>query len=136
MCPKPTLADDLLERASGSSPRSQAKRNIAQFLACKEDICDALGKGWNMRAIWEILHERRRFLGQYNCFTLYVRKYIRLQDPSELQGEPLPPVQKEQPRPANKATTKTRSVPAKGIQDFHYDPNDDVSELMTPASEE
>lgn len=77
MCAKPTLIDDLLEKASGSSPRSQAKRNIAQFLACKEEICDALGKGWNMRAIWELLYERRRFLGQYNCFTLYVRKFIR-----------------------------------------------------------
>lgn len=76
---KKTLEERLLENASNVSSRGRSSiNNLAQFLANKEEIKKALSNGWNMKFIWKTLHEEKAFLGNYNCFTIYVKKYIRL----------------------------------------------------------
>ena len=69
--------DKTLRQSNGVAPKGIKNLNIAQFLAEKEDISDALSKGWSVKAIWEVLHEEGRFSGGYNCFTVYIKKYIK-----------------------------------------------------------
>ena len=42
----------------------------------REDISEALEKGWSMTVIWETLRDERSFTATYNTFRLYVLKYL------------------------------------------------------------
>lgn len=117
---KKSYADELLEQASSLPPRGQANRNIAQFLACKEGIEDALSKGWNMKAVWRLLYERKEFLGHYNCFTIYVKRFIRSEAivlGTEFASPPLPKT-----TATEEAQTMGKNTKASLPQGFHHDP--------------
>lgn len=85
---KKTLEERLLENASNVSSHGRSSiNNLAQFLASKEEIKKALSNGWNMKFRWKTLHEEKAFWGNYNCFTIYVKKHIRLVQGMQLEHD-------------------------------------------------
>lgn len=56
--------------------RTNARKNKVEFLAMRQDISEALDKGWSMTVIWETLREEGSFTATYNTFRLYVLKYM------------------------------------------------------------
>ena len=63
--------------AHAQKSTGQGISRLPQFLAMKEVIEEALRRGWSMKTIWEVLYEQKKFTGRYNCFAIYVRKYIK-----------------------------------------------------------
>lgn len=56
--------------------RANSRKNKVEFLALREDISEALEKGWSINIIWETLRDEGRFTATYNTFRLYVLKYL------------------------------------------------------------
>jgi hypothetical protein len=65
--------------------RAIARKNKVAFLALREDISEALEKGWSVTAIWETLRDEGSFTATYNTFRLYVLKYLSGQKPGYSQ---------------------------------------------------
>lgn len=59
-----------------SQQKTNARKHKVEFLAMREDISEALEKGWSMIIIWETLRDEGRFTATYNTFRLYVSKYL------------------------------------------------------------
>lgn len=59
-----------------SHQRTNARKNKVEFLALREDISEALEKGWSITVIWETLRDEGSFTATYNTFRLYVLKYL------------------------------------------------------------
>lgn len=64
-----------------SQQRTNARKNKVEFLALREDISEALEKGWSITVIWETLRDEGSFTATYNTFRLYVLKYLNGQKP-------------------------------------------------------
>jgi hypothetical protein len=63
--------------AAGKNQRkTPVRKNKVEFLVLKDDISEALEKGWPMTAIWETLHDEGSFHASYNTFRLYILKYM------------------------------------------------------------
>ncbi|HAT1792262.1 TPA: TraK family protein [Legionella pneumophila] len=56
--------------------RTNPRKNKVAFLAMREDIYEALEKGWSITVIWETLRDEGSFTATYNTFRLYVLKYL------------------------------------------------------------
>lgn len=66
--------------ASKQSPqRTNTRKNKVAFLAMRQDISEALEKGWSITIIWETLRDEGSFSATYNTFRLYVLKYLNSQ---------------------------------------------------------
>lgn len=61
--------------------RSSVRKHKVEFLAMREDISEALEKGWPITVIWETLRDEGCFTATYNTFRLYVLKYLNAQKP-------------------------------------------------------
>lgn len=59
-----------------SEQRTNARKNKVEFLAMRQDISEALEKGWSITIIWETLRDEGKFTATYNTFRLYVLKYL------------------------------------------------------------
>ncbi|CZG88072.1 TPA: TraK family protein [Legionella pneumophila] len=59
-----------------SPQRTNARKSKVEFLAMREDISEALEKGWLVTIIWETLSEEGSFTATYNMFRSYVLKYL------------------------------------------------------------
>ncbi|HAT9529895.1 TPA: conjugal transfer protein TraK [Legionella pneumophila subsp. pneumophila] len=70
-----------------SQQRTNARKNKVAFLAMREDISEALEKGWSITVIWETLRDEGSFTATYNTFRLYVLKYLNGQKPVYSQKE-------------------------------------------------
>jgi hypothetical protein len=70
-----------------SHQRTNARKNKVEFLALREDISEALEKGWSITVIWETLRDEGSFTATYNTFRLYVLKYLNGQRPGYSQKE-------------------------------------------------
>ncbi|ADG25711.1 TraK [Legionella pneumophila] len=57
------------------------------FLAMREEIFEALEKGWSITIIWETLRDEGSFTATYNTFRLYVLKYLNGQKPGYSQNK-------------------------------------------------
>ena len=62
--------------ADKNQRKTPARTNKVEFLALKDDISEALEKGWPMTAIWETLRDEGSFTASYNTFRLYVLEYL------------------------------------------------------------
>lgn len=70
-----------------SYQRTNARKNKVEFLALRENISEALEKGWSITVIWETLREEGSFTATYNTFRLYVLKYLNGQRSGYSQKE-------------------------------------------------
>jgi hypothetical protein len=69
----------LSQRISLKMQNSQASRNarnLAAFLALREDIRQALDDGWPVYHIWETLHEEQKITASYTTFCGQVRRLL------------------------------------------------------------
>lgn len=108
-----SLMNLLAAHAQKSTGQGVCRR--PQFLAMKELIEDALHRGWSMKAIWEVLYEQKKFTGRYNCFAIYVRRYIKRAAKAEglpdiLDSEPQMPPSFESQEKTSKAERADISV--------------------------
>ncbi len=69
----------LSERVAHNQLEKKGKRNNAkiEFIALKEDIQEALDKGWSMKAVWETLSDEGQISFGYKAFRHYVLKLIK-----------------------------------------------------------
>ncbi|HAT1597784.1 TPA: TraK family protein [Legionella pneumophila] len=65
-----------LKSSNQAQQRANARKHKVEFLSLREDIADALEKGWSITIIWETLRNEGSFTATYNTFRLYVLKYI------------------------------------------------------------
>lgn len=77
---KKSLTDNIMT-SKQSQQKTNARKNKVEFLAMREDISEALKKGWSMTVIWETLRDEGSFTATYNTFRLYVLKYLNGQKP-------------------------------------------------------
>jgi hypothetical protein len=55
---------------------SRNARNLAAFLALREDIRQALDDGWPVYHIWETLHGEQKITASYTTFCGQVRRLL------------------------------------------------------------
>lgn len=72
---KKSLTENIMT-SKQSQQRTNARKNKVAFLAMREDISEALEKGWSITVIWETLRDEGSFIATYNTFRLYVLKYL------------------------------------------------------------
>lgn len=77
--------------ADKNQRKTSTRKNKVEFLALKEDISEALEKGWPMTAIWETLWDEGSFTASYNTFRLYVLEYLNGQKSGYSQTSSLAP---------------------------------------------
>lgn len=75
---KKSLLETVITREQNPQ-RTTARKNKVEFLALREEISEALEKGWSVTAIWETLRDEGSFTATYNTFRLYVLKYLNSQ---------------------------------------------------------
>ena len=112
--------------ADQNQRRAPARKNKVEFLALKDDISEALEKGWPMTAIWETLRDEGSFTASYNTFRLYVLQYLNGQKPGYSQ--------KDSPSLKSKKLVKKHSLKKNNatneIKGFTYNPIPNIDELL------
>ncbi len=104
--------------------RVNARKHKVQFLAMRQDISEALEKGWSITIIWETLRDEGSFTASYNTFRLYVLKYLNDQksgySPKESVGV------------RNKKSVENQSNKKKDISmhSFTYNPIPNIKDLL------
>lgn len=91
-----------------SQQRTINRKNKVEFLALREDISEALEKGWSLTAIWDTLHDEGSFTATYNTFRLYVLKYLNGQLSGYSQKDSIDQRHKKQ---VNKPVSKEKTDP-------------------------
>jgi hypothetical protein len=59
-----------------NSQSSRNARNLAAFLALRDEIRQALNDGWPVYHIWETLHEEQKITASYTTFCGQVRRLL------------------------------------------------------------
>jgi Iap family predicted aminopeptidase len=105
-------------------PRTSARNNKVEFLAMREDISDALEKGWSVKIIWETLRDEGSFTATYNTFRLYVLKYMHSQKPGYWLKEEI------EQRPKRLVQDPTKMKKPTAIPSFTFNPIPNPEELL------
>ncbi|BCZ98087.1 TPA: TraK family protein [Legionella pneumophila] len=71
---KKSLTEKIMTSKQSQLTTNPRKHKV-EFLVMREDISEALEKGWSMMIIWETLRDEGSFTATYNTFRLYVLKY-------------------------------------------------------------
>jgi Lhr-like helicase len=100
------------------------RKNKVEFLAMRDDIAEALEKGWSITAIWETLRNEGSFTATYNTFRLYVLKYLSGQISDYSQKESIEQRHKKQ---GNNHFSKKK---ADAIPSFKFNPIPNPKELL------
>ncbi|VEG92083.1 TraK family protein [Legionella spiritensis] len=110
--------------ADQTQRKTPARKNKVEFLALKDDISEALEKGWSVSAIWETLRDEGSFTASYNTFRLYVLEYLNGQKPGYSQ--------KDSPAPQPKKMVKKHFEKKKSdsMPSFTYNPIPNIDELI------
>lgn len=103
-----TLSSRISERVRNNNRASRTARNLAAFLAQRDEIGSALKDGWTVYQIWETLHAEQKIAGSYNTFCNQVKRLILKRDrpASSANG---PAFVKSFPPPHRAAKPDTRS---------------------------
>ncbi|MGX6643280.1 TraK family protein [Legionella pneumophila] len=81
---KKSLIENITTSKKGQQ-RMNTRKNKVAFLAMREEISEALEKGWSITIIWETLRDEGSFTVTYNTFRLYVLRYLNSQKPGYSQ---------------------------------------------------
>ncbi|WP_365304691.1 TraK family protein [uncultured Thiodictyon sp.] len=82
-------------------------RNLVAFLAIREDIREALDKGYSRRSIWEHLSATGKVSYRYEAFLKHVRRHITDIPPKqtiENNRQPTTPAPPQAPKPLSHPT--------------------------------
>ncbi|KTD55166.1 protein TraK [Legionella sainthelensi] len=118
------MKKSLTENIVTCKQRTNARKHKVEFLAMREDISEALEKGWSITVIWETLRDEGRFTATYNTFRLYVLKYLNGQKPGYSTKESVA-VQTEKLVENQFSKKKDISKPS-----FTYNPIPNIKELL------
>ena len=118
------LIESIMAAEQNQRKKTPVRKNKVEFLALKDDISEALEKGWPMTAIWETLYNEGSFNASYNTFRLYVLKYLN----GQKSGYPQEDVienrqQKLKPKQTNNESYTT-------IRSFTFNPKPNLEELL------
>jgi hypothetical protein len=88
---------------------SRNARNLAAFLAQRDEIGRALQDGWTVYQVWETLHAEQKIAASYNTFCNQVKRLIvrREHSPFPERGAaqaPSPPARTRRPTKQPEAT--------------------------------
>ncbi|HFS5639805.1 TPA: TraK family protein [Legionella pneumophila] len=114
---KKTLTENIMT-SQQSQQRTNTRKNKVEFLAMREDISEALEKGWSITVIWETLRDEGSFTATYNTFRLYVLKYLNGQKPGYSQQATIDQRAKNQARNGPKMN-KPASIPSFTFNPIH-----------------
>lgn len=120
---KKSLIETVITREQ-SPKRTSARKSKVEFLAMREDITEALEKGWSITIIWETLRDEGRFTATYNTFRLYVLKYLNGQKPGYPQKDSVEVLTKK-PVGGHSSKKKDPSIPS-----FTYNPIPNIKDLL------
>ncbi|MFC3908282.1 TraK family protein [Legionella dresdenensis] len=118
------MKKSLTENIMTSQHKTNARTNKVAFLAMREDISEALEKGWSMTVIWETLREEGSFTATYNTFRLYVLKYLNGQKPGYSQKD----ANDRQPKKLAENQDKEKKPTA--MPSFTFNPIPNLKELL------
>lgn len=107
-----------------SQQTTNVRKNKVAFLAMREDISDALEKGWSITVIWETLRDEGSFTATYNTFRLYVLKYLNGQKPGYSQKD----ANNQQPKSLVVTPDKEKKTAA--IPSFTFNPIPNLKKLL------
>jgi Family of unknown function (DUF5338) len=79
---------------------SRSARNMAAFLAQRDEISSALKDGWTVYQIWETLHAEQKIAASYNTFCGQVKRLIVKRERTAYQSSAAPSVPSPPRRPA------------------------------------
>lgn len=113
-----------IKAADQNQRKTPARKNKVEFLALKDDISEALEKGWSIIAIWETLQDEGSFTASYNTFRLYVLKYLNGQKPGYSLKESAE-VRTKKPVGNHSHKKKDTSMPS-----FTYNPIPNIEDLL------
>ncbi len=58
-------------------PSTKRDKNVVAFLAVRDDVEEALSKGYPVSTIWAHMYENKRVAFRYEMFLHYVNRHIR-----------------------------------------------------------
>lgn len=119
---KKSLTENIM-MSKQSQQRTNARKSKVEFLAMREDISEALEKGWSITVIWETLRDEGSFSATYNTFRLCVLKYLNGLKPGYLQKDSVE-VRAKKPV-ANSSKKNDTSIPS-----FKYNPSPNIKDLL------
>ncbi|HAT1761466.1 TPA: TraK family protein [Legionella pneumophila] len=120
------MKKSLTENLTTSKQRQQrtnARKNKVAFLAMREDISEALEKGWSITVIWETLRDEGSFTATYNTFRLYVLKYLNGQTSGYLQKDNVQ-------QPKRPAVNQDKEKMPTTMPSFSFNPIPNLKELL------
>ncbi|HBD7441759.1 TPA: TraK family protein [Legionella pneumophila] len=123
------MKNSLIEKimaADKNQRKTPTRKNKVEFLALKEDISEALEKGWPMTVIWKTLRDEGSFTASYNTFRLYVLEYLNGQKSGYSQTGSLAP----KPNKLVKKHSVKKSNATNEIKGFTYNPIPNIDELL------
>ncbi|HAU0990331.1 TPA: TraK family protein [Legionella pneumophila] len=120
---KKSLTENIMT-SKQSQQRTNARKNKVAFLAMREDISQALEKGWSITVIWETLRDEGSFTATYNTFRLYVLKYLNGQKSGYSQRD----VCDQQPK--RPAINQDKKKKATAMSSFTFNPIPNLNELL------
>lgn len=117
------LSHRILQRVRDNRSSRNA-RNLAAFLALREEINSALEHGWTVYQIWDTLHAEQKIAASYNTFCNQVRHLIVKREHHTYESSAAVPAPSPAlPRPRTSAARAGRAGP-EGFS-FSSTPNDE-----------
>ncbi|QMT59189.1 TraK family protein [Legionella sp. PC997] len=107
-----------------SKQTTNARKHKVEFLAMRQNISEALEKGWSITIIWKTLRDEGSFTATYNTFRLYVLRYLY----GQKSGCPQKEVNDQQPKRLAVNQDKEKKPTAK--PSFTFNPKPNLKELL------
>ncbi|AYK03071.1 TraK family protein [Legionella sainthelensi] len=120
---KKSLTENLMI-SKHSQQITNSRKNKVAFLAMREDISEALEKGWSITVIWKTLRDEGSFTATYNTFRLYVLKYLNGQKSGYSQMEAI------EQRTTKPVESQTKEKKPTAISSFSFNPIPNLKELL------
>ena len=105
---------DLTQELQERRTTNRKKIGRIQFLTHKNDILQAIERGFSKREIWELLSEKGHFTCSYNQFVLYCRELSF--------GVPNPQTPRNRQAASEKDHEPIRTRQKNNKKGFEYDP--------------
>lgn len=121
------IAHELEHHAGGRSAV-----NRALFLAKKDEIDAAIKAGLNSKIIWKTLRNNNVYIGGYESFRRYVRRYINPSNDCEDKTKKTDCTKQPDQSTAkfHTAHLPKQTVPTTQTEGFVFSPDDDIDSLI------
>jgi hypothetical protein len=105
----PSLLSRLRQKVSASSGR---RHHRAIFIAMHDEIAEALGAGYTLKAIWELLREEGRLAMSYATFRAHCKAagLKRVSKSASASPRPTPPAPRQVPGFFHPSTPDVKAI--------------------------